>query len=361
MIQTTQSFEARAGPPEVHSVDALLRETMQKLMNAAPKRSKELRDECQSSLERLDSAASAAGICGDDHFKALKYACECTGVPKVVVVALDCIQKLLAHGFLTGKGPDAFKEAEKGQPPRTLIDSVVECICNCQEQADDTVQLTMVRALLTGVTSQTCEVHGNSLMLAVKKSFQIHQDSKNAMNQRTAQASLTQMLSVVAQRMELSSADMSRRSVSFEDSQNDSSRKQAAKLASSRDLALLPPNKLLEDWTASYITRLVDQVVLDSRNGEKAEPVPPGKFGWCVVCRNSAAHYCVDTKDPVCGHPCKFRNLERISLVETHYGARRDEEENSKPPVDASEDGEVFSACHVRLFMHISVCLYSMS
>jgi hypothetical protein len=40
----------------------------------------------------------------------------------------------------------------------------------------------------------------------------------------------------------------------------------------------------------------------------------PGKFGWCVVCRKPAPHYCVDTQDPVCGHPCKFRNLERIAL-----------------------------------------------
>jgi len=58
------------------------------------------------------------------------------------------------------------------------------------------------------------------------------------------------------------------------------------------------------------------------------EAVQPGKYGWCVVCRAAAAHYCVATQDPVCGRKCKFRNLDRIALVETHYGAHKDEDEN---------------------------------
>ncbi|CAE8704384.1 unnamed protein product, partial [Polarella glacialis] len=61
----------------------------------------------------------------------------------------------------------------------------------------------------------------------------------------------------------------------------------------------------------------------DGQNGG-AEKVLPGKFGWCVVCRGTALHYCVDTRDPVCGHKCKYRNLERLALVETHYGGNLD-------------------------------------
>ena len=41
-----------------------------------------------------------------------------------------------------------------------------------------------------------------------------------------------------------------------------------------------------------------------------------------VVCRAAANHYCVDTRDSVCGHACKYRNLERLSLVEKYYGKR---------------------------------------
>eukprot|EP00929_Paragymnodinium_shiwhaense_P023699 TRINITY_DN14780_c0_g1_i1.p1 TRINITY_DN14780_c0_g1~~TRINITY_DN14780_c0_g1_i1.p1 ORF type:complete len:1790 (+),score=604.91 TRINITY_DN14780_c0_g1_i1:213-5582(+) len=282
-MQTTQSFEARSGPPEVHNVDALLREALEKLKNAAPKKSKELRDECEAGLEKIHSSANVAPINGDDYFKALKYGCECQGVPKVVVTALDTIQKMLQYGFLTGKGPDPFAPAAG----RTLMDSIVDSIVNCADQADDTVQFHMIGALRTAATTQTCEMHGNSLMAAVKKIFQIHQDSKNAMNQRTAQASLTQMLSHVTQRMELSSAEMSRRSVvTFED--GDAQRKQM-KQATSKDLELLPPGKLLEDGAAKE-PEMEDEDAMETE------------------------------EDPVCSHACKYRNLERLNLVETHYG-----------------------------------------
>lgn len=43
-----------------------------------------------------------------------------------------------------------------------------------------------------------------------------------------------------------------------------------------------------------------------------------------VVCRAPANHYCVDTRDSVCGHACKYRNLERLSLVEKYYGKREE-------------------------------------
>eukprot|EP00928_Gymnodinium_smaydae_P017978 TRINITY_DN16856_c0_g1_i1.p1 TRINITY_DN16856_c0_g1~~TRINITY_DN16856_c0_g1_i1.p1 ORF type:complete len:1849 (-),score=514.47 TRINITY_DN16856_c0_g1_i1:74-5620(-) len=356
-----------AKPLEVQSGEALLRETFEKLRASAPKRHKELRDACASALTALGApaaapaapaapaAASAAGPRGDEYFGVLRLACACQGSPEVVSFALHALQKLLAHAVLTGRGPDPFAEGEPPQQqqmqPRTLMDSVVETICNCAEQADDTVQLQMAHALLTAVTCQYCEVHGASLMLAVRTCFQIHRDSRNTMNQRTASASLGQMLSVVAQRMELSSTDLSRRASPQEEA--DSQIRQV-RLQQSRDLALLPPEQVLEDWTASYLTRMVDRLVLDERaaasaNGAAPGSVadagpPPGKFGWCVVCRAPAPHYCVETQDPVCGHPCKFRNLERIALVEAHYGARRDEEESGRSLAGAGAAGGCDSA-----------------
>lgn len=319
------------GAPEVRDVDATLKDTLRKLRDNAPKRLKELRDECTAGLERLENASAPGAVNADEFFKALKLALEATGSPKVVSIALESIQKLMEYGFLTGKGVDPFKEPSSGAQ-RCLMDSVIEGVCQCAEQTDDQVQLQMIRALLTAVTSPTCEVHGNSLMLVVRTCFQIHRESKNTMNQRTAQGSLTQMLNLVTQRMELSSADMSRRTASI-----DESSKIPAKMAPSSELALLPPSKLLNDWMGSYLTRVVDKVVLNARdNGDRLALAPdgnsgveaaPGKFGWCVVCRNSAKHYCVDTQDPVCSHQCKFRNLEHIALVETHYGERKDDDE----------------------------------
>mmetsp|Transcript_37723 Transcript_37723/g.69804 ORF Transcript_37723/g.69804 Transcript_37723/m.69804 type:complete len:1802 (-) Transcript_37723:138-5543(-) len=319
------------GTPEARgNVDATLQGTLRKLLDNAPRRLKELRDECTAGLERLENSSAPGGVNADDFFKALKLALEATGSPKVVSIALESIQKLMEYGFLTGKGVDPFKEPASGAQ-RCLMDSVIENVCQCAEQTDDQVQLQMIRALLTAVQSQTCEVHGNSLMLVVRTCFQIHRESKNTMNQRTAQKSLEQMLNMVTQRMENSAADMSRRTASV-----DESNKTAAKMAPS-DLALLPPGKLLGDLMSSYLTRVVDKVVLNARDqgdhqalapdGNSGMEAPPGKFGWCVVCRGSAKHYCVDTQDPVCSRNCKLRNLEHMQLVETHFGERKDDEE----------------------------------
>jgi hypothetical protein len=52
------------------------------------------------------------------------------------------------------------------------------------------------------VTSSHCEVHEASLLLAIRACFHIHLISKNQVNKTTAKAALTQMLSVVNQRME---------------------------------------------------------------------------------------------------------------------------------------------------------------
>ena len=62
--------------------------------------------------------------------------------------------------------------------------------------------LKVIKALLVAVTSSHCEVHEASLLLAVRACFHIHLISKNQVNKTTAKAALTQMLSVVNQRME---------------------------------------------------------------------------------------------------------------------------------------------------------------
>lgn len=56
---------------------------------------------------------------------------------------------------------------------------------------------------MTAVTSSHCEVHEASLLLAIRSCFNIHLISKNQVNKTTAKAALTQMLSVVNQRMEV--------------------------------------------------------------------------------------------------------------------------------------------------------------
>ncbi|XP_015926421.1 brefeldin A-inhibited guanine nucleotide-exchange protein 1 isoform X1 [Parasteatoda tepidariorum] len=122
--------------------------------------------------------------------------------PRIVITAIDCIQKLIAYGHLTGS------IADPANPNKLLIDRIVEAICSCFHgpNTDDGIQLQIIKALLTVVTSQACEVHEGSILLAVRTCYNIYLASKNLINQTTARATLTQMLNVIFTRMEVHAA-----------------------------------------------------------------------------------------------------------------------------------------------------------
>lgn len=85
---------------------------------------------------------------------------------------------------------------------RYLIDIIIETICSCRDDPGENVQLQVMKALLTIVSSNVCRTHGESLLLAVRACYHIYLVSKNPVNRSTAKASLTQILSIVFQRME---------------------------------------------------------------------------------------------------------------------------------------------------------------
>ncbi len=59
-----------------------------------------------------------------------------------------------------------------------------------------------MQALLAVVLSNTCEVHGSSLLSAVRTCFNIYLASKSPINQATAKATLTQIINTVFANME---------------------------------------------------------------------------------------------------------------------------------------------------------------
>ncbi|KAG1705092.1 Brefeldin A-inhibited guanine nucleotide-exchange protein 1 [Nymphon striatum] len=183
----------------------------------------------------------------DKYFLPFELACQSKS-PRIVVTALDCIQKLIAYGHLTGNIPDSTTAGKR------LIDRIVETICGCflGPQTDDGVQLQIIKvficrlcdkqntkfvyvgnkmlcmlyndkgqltdpnnyrgialmpclleALLTVMTSASCEVHEGSVLQAVRTCYNIYLASRNLVNQTTAKATLTQMLNVVFARMEV--------------------------------------------------------------------------------------------------------------------------------------------------------------
>uniref|UniRef100_A0A914USB7 SEC7 domain-containing protein n=1 Tax=Plectus sambesii TaxID=2011161 RepID=A0A914USB7_9BILA len=191
-----------------------LRNAIERILNDKDiKRShhSQLKKSCEVALEELNGeiaeyqkTASASVVPNlnqfieaDRYFLPFELACQSKS-PKIVVTALDCLQKLIAYGHLVGKSPDNVN------PQRLLIDRIVEAICApfSGPHTDETVQLQIIKALLAVVISNTCEVHEGTLLLAVRTCFNIYLASKSAINQATAKGTLSQMLNTVFGNME---------------------------------------------------------------------------------------------------------------------------------------------------------------
>uniref|UniRef100_A0A8D2QT25 ADP ribosylation factor guanine nucleotide exchange factor 2 n=1 Tax=Zosterops lateralis melanops TaxID=1220523 RepID=A0A8D2QT25_ZOSLA len=160
-----------------------------------------LPDEIKSELEKQREGTAAPPkanfIEADKYFLPFELACQSKS-PRIVSTSLDCLQKLIAYGHITGNAPDS------GAPGKRLIDRIVETICNCFQgpQTDEGVQLQIIKALLTAVTSPYIEIHEGTILQTVRTCYNIYLASKNLINQTTAKATLTQMLNVIFTRME---------------------------------------------------------------------------------------------------------------------------------------------------------------
>ncbi|KAJ8664573.1 hypothetical protein QAD02_006235 [Eretmocerus hayati] len=136
-------------------------------------------------------------ISAEKYFLPFELACQSKS-PRIVVTSLDCLQKLIAYGHLTGNIPDST------DPNKLLIVRIVETICSCfmGPQTDEGVQLQIIKALLTVMTSQHVEVHEGTVLLTIRTVYNVYLASRNLVNQTTARATLTQMINVIFSRME---------------------------------------------------------------------------------------------------------------------------------------------------------------
>uniref|UniRef100_A0A3Q3A2V0 ADP-ribosylation factor guanine nucleotide-exchange factor 1 (brefeldin A-inhibited) n=1 Tax=Kryptolebias marmoratus TaxID=37003 RepID=A0A3Q3A2V0_KRYMA len=168
----------------------------------------QLRKACEVALEEIKEESEKLStlppiksktnfIEADKYFLPFELACQ-SKCPRIVITSLDCLQKLIAYGHLTGSAPDSTA------PGKKLIDRIIETICACFQgpQTDEGVQLQIIKALLTAVTSQHIEIHEGTVLQAVRTCYNIYLASKNLINQTTAKATLTQMLNVIFARME---------------------------------------------------------------------------------------------------------------------------------------------------------------
>ena len=127
--------------------------------------------------------------------------------------ALDCIQKLIAYGYLRGtaRGPASRDDDDDEATPKetrtpSTMDSIIETICGCDDFDDDNVQLQVIKALLTAVTSQTWRGARGRFVGCRAVVLQHPPSDEERRQQNDRKATLTQMLSIVFQRMEAADA-----------------------------------------------------------------------------------------------------------------------------------------------------------
>uniref|UniRef100_H2SHY2 ARF guanine nucleotide exchange factor 2 n=1 Tax=Takifugu rubripes TaxID=31033 RepID=H2SHY2_TAKRU len=170
------------------------------LLDKEVKRSQhdQLRKACQVALDEIKTEQYQQNyIEAEKYVLPFELACQSKS-PRIVSTSLDCLQKLIAYGHITGNALDSR------MPGKRLIDRLVETICNCFQgtQTDEGVQLQIIKALLTIVTSPHIEIHEGTVLLTVRTCYNIYLASRNLINQTTAKATLAQMLNVIFTRME---------------------------------------------------------------------------------------------------------------------------------------------------------------
>ncbi|KAK9719991.1 guanine nucleotide exchange protein for ADP-robosylation factor [Basidiobolus ranarum] len=175
-----------------------------------------------------------------DYWAPFKLACTPTMPTKIREIALDSIQKLAAFSYLKGTPPistvDLFvsnnltssniqtmyfsntndlsyikelveaSEATLESHKKTddMIEDIIDTICASYtgSEAEDAVELQVIKALLTLVTGTSCEIHGVTLMKAIQTCCNAYVYSSSPINQMTAKAALIQMVNLTISRME---------------------------------------------------------------------------------------------------------------------------------------------------------------
>jgi len=190
--------------PGQYPLKSILRSFIASIFNSSSRKHKTLRECCQRVLERLKSMSVKVNS-ADDFCEPFLLGCACKS-PKVMGLALEGMQKLIAGGYLTGKLM-INKDSDGG--PQYLLDHIVSSVCKCSDNSSDDVQLQVVKTVMT-MTAELQEIHQRSLLLVLKACYHIYLHSKHRDLQTSASAALTQTLKYLFDRMENHAEDLKR-------------------------------------------------------------------------------------------------------------------------------------------------------
>lgn len=77
------------------------------------------------------------------------------------------------------------------------------------------------------------------------------------------------------------------------------------KISLQEEIARIPLNPIPYVKNDSPEVKILNELGLES-----------GRFGWCLVCRNTADLYCKETKHPVCSQECKKKHLAEANALD---------------------------------------------
>jgi hypothetical protein len=89
------------------------------------------------------------------------------------------------------------------------------------------------------------------------------------------------------------------------DNNEEKQQNQGSKLSLEEEITRIPLNPI------PYSKKECPEVDLQNELG-----IDSGRFGWCIVCRNTANLYCKDTKHPVCSQECKKKHLVETNALD---------------------------------------------
>ncbi|KAK9804748.1 hypothetical protein WJX72_003264 [[Myrmecia] bisecta] len=186
-----------------------------KIYNEASGRAKEqraVREACKQVLDTLRAEDGHVSTPLDKKLAnavldPLRLACS-LDVARVMEPALGCLHKLVAHAYLQAESTSAGR-LDDG----SITSQVVQLVSKCGENGGESIQLAVIRALLTITTAEHFVVHGDCLMQAVRTVFNVAIGSDSADIQRTARNALLQMLNTIVKH--ITQYPLSRRSSSI--------------------------------------------------------------------------------------------------------------------------------------------------
>ncbi|CDO53216.1 similar to Saccharomyces cerevisiae YDR170C SEC7 Guanine nucleotide exchange factor (GEF) for ADP ribosylation factors involved in proliferation of the Golgi, intra-Golgi and ER-to-Golgi transport [Geotrichum candidum] len=138
-------------------------------------------------------------------YEPLRLVCSQTNVNELKVLALDCIGKLFSFSYLEDpEVPEIDPQSGITPPPQIpIMDRAIKTVCDCftGEGTDAKVELQIIKALMAAVLNDDLIAHGATLLKAIRQTYTIFVVSNSVPNQNVAEATLSQMVNVIFDRL----------------------------------------------------------------------------------------------------------------------------------------------------------------